>query len=132
MTLTAEDSLEILQLVTAADACASARDAEGYAALFTEDAVMDGAMGGAQGRAAIAETVAVVWAREPAGTLHLTLNALIDGSKAEPSVEHVMLMVSGGSPPGLLGSARVTQTVRRTREGWRISARHIAVAQQAG
>ncbi len=128
MTLTAADSLEILQLVTRADSCASARDADGYAVLFTDDAVMDGAMGDAQGRTAIGETVAAVWAREPAGTLHLTLNAVIENSEPEPSVEHVMLMVSGGSPPGLLGFARVSQTVRRTRDGWRISARHIGGA----
>src|SRR5271168_4777250 len=99
MTLTAQDSLEILQVVARADACATARDADGYAALFTEDAVMDGAKGQAEGRAALSETVAAVWASEPAGTLHLTLNAVIDDSKSEPSVESVMLMVTTGSPP---------------------------------
>lgn len=126
MRLSAADSLEILQLVARADACATVRDAEGYAALFTEDAAMDGAMGRAEGRAALSETVAAVWAGEPAGTLHLTLNAVIDDSKPEPSVESVMLMVTTGSPPAVLGSARVVQTVRHTQEGWRISERHIA------
>jgi uncharacterized protein (TIGR02246 family) len=126
MTLSAEDSLEILQLVARADACATARDADGYAALFTEDAVMDGAMGRAHGRAELSETVTAVWAGEPAGTLHLTLNAVIDDSKSEPSVESVMLMVTTDAPPAVLGSARVVQTVRRTQEGWRISERRIA------
>jgi ketosteroid isomerase-like protein len=128
MTLSAEDSLEILQLVARADACATVRDADGYAALFTEDAVMDGAMGRAEGRAALSETVAGVWASEPAGTLHLTLNSVIDDTRTEPSVESVMLMVTTGSPPAVLGSARVIQTVRQTQEGWRISERRIAVA----
>jgi uncharacterized protein (TIGR02246 family) len=128
VTLSAEDSIEILQLVARADACATARDADGYAALFTEDAVMDGAMGRAEGRAALSKTVAAVWAGELAGTLHLTLNAVIDDSLAEPSVKSVMLMVSNGSVPAVIGSARVTQTIRKTREGWRISERRITVA----
>jgi hypothetical protein len=58
MRLSAEDSLEILQLVARADACATARDADGYAALFTKDAAMDGTMGRARGRAALSQTVA--------------------------------------------------------------------------
>jgi uncharacterized protein (TIGR02246 family) len=126
MRLSAEDSLEILQLVARADACATARDADGYAALFTKDAAMDGTMGRARGRAALSQTVARVWASEPTGTLHLTLNALIDDSTPEPSVESVMLMVTAGQPPAVLGSARVVQTLRRTDEGWRISERRIA------
>jgi uncharacterized protein (TIGR02246 family) len=126
VTLSAEDSLEILQLVARADACATARDADGYAALFTEDAVMDGTMGRAKGRAELSQTVARVWASEPAGTLHLTLNTLIDDSNSEPSVESVMLLVTTGSQTAVLGSARVVQTVRRTQEGWRISERRIA------
>ena len=61
MTLTAEDSLEILQLVARADACARARDADGYVALFTDDAVMDGDMGQASAQD-LSETVSRVWA----------------------------------------------------------------------
>jgi ketosteroid isomerase-like protein len=126
MTLSAEDSLEILQLVARVDACATVRDADGYAALFTEDAVMDGAMGRAEGRAALSKTVAAVWASEPAGTLHLTLNSVIDDTRAEPSVESLMLMVTTGSSPAVLGSARVIQAVRKTPAGWRVAARTIS------
>jgi hypothetical protein len=79
MTLSAEDSLEILQLVARVDACATLRDADGYAALFTDDATMDGDMGQA-GAQDLGETVSRVWAAEPPGTLHLTLNAVIEES----------------------------------------------------
>jgi uncharacterized protein (TIGR02246 family) len=120
------DTLEILQLVARVDNCASTRDAEGYAALFTEDAVMDGDMGRAEGRAQLAETVARVWAREPAGTLHLTLNAVVDESATETVVSSTMMMVASSSPGSVIGSARVVQTVRRTDEGWRIAERRIA------
>ncbi len=126
MSLQPADTIEILQLVARADDCASARDAAGYAALFTEDAVMDGDMGSAQGRAQLADTVARVWAREPAGTLHLTLNPVVEGTSAEPTVTSTMLMVIAGAPGSIVGSARVAQTVRRTGDGWRISQRRIA------
>lgn len=125
MTLDPADSLEILQLVARADACATARDADGYAALFTEDAIMQGAMGTAHGRAALRDAVTRVWANEPAATLHLTLNAVIDSSSAEPSVESVMLMVTAGVSPAIVGSAKVRQTVTRSPSGWRISSRAI-------
>lgn len=126
MSLEAADTLEILQLVARADDCASARDADGYAALFTEDAVMDGDMGRAEGRAQLAETVARVWAREPAETLHLTLNAVVEELATEIIVTSTMMMLASGSPGSVIGSARVVQTVRRTEEGWRIAERRIA------
>jgi ketosteroid isomerase-like protein len=125
MTLSASDSIAILQLAARADACASGRDADGYVALFTDDAVMDGDMGRVEGRSALRDAVARVWAAEPAGTLHLTLNAVLDESGAEPAVDSVMLMVGTGSSQGIVGSARVRQTVRHTPGGWRISVRTI-------
>jgi uncharacterized protein (TIGR02246 family) len=131
--LDAVDSIAILQLVARADACATARDPDGYAALFTEDAVMDGAMGTSRGRAAIRDAVARVWSGEPHETLHLTLNAVIDTSAPEPAVDSVMLMVTdsvlaleSGQPPTILGIAKVRQVLSRGPEGWRISRRTIA------
>ena len=43
MTLSAADRLAILDVITRADEAASRRDADAYAALFTPDAVLDGA-----------------------------------------------------------------------------------------
>jgi SnoaL-like domain len=60
MSLTADDRLEILELVTLADNCATACDADGYAALFTEDATMTGGMGTATGRDVLRQSVAAV------------------------------------------------------------------------
>ena len=125
MSLTAAESLEIMQLVARADNCATARDADGYAELFTEDGMMTGVMGRAHGRAALRDAVAAVWAAEPPRTLHLTLNVTIDESGAAPTVTSVMLMVTRDAKPDVLGSALVRQIVRRTAEGWRIAARDI-------
>ncbi len=125
MTLEASDSLEILQLIARADARATARDAEGYAALFTEDAVMEGAMGSANGRDALAWAVARVWDGEAPGTLHLTLNAIIEESVPEPSVVSILLLITPLSSSPVAGTAEVRQRVRRTSSGWRISSRTI-------
>jgi uncharacterized protein (TIGR02246 family) len=125
MSLTAVESLEIMQLVARADNCATARDADGYAELFTEDGMMTGVMGRARGRAALRDAVAAVWAAEPPRTLHLTLNVTIDESGPDPTVTSVMLMVTRDAKPDVLGSALVRQVVRRTAEGWRIASREI-------
>jgi uncharacterized protein (TIGR02246 family) len=125
MSLPTDESLEILQLVTRADNCATARDAVGYAECFTDDGMMTGVMGRARGRAALRDAVAAVWAAEPPRTLHLTLNVTIDQSGPEPTVTSVMLMVTREVKPDVLGSALVRQVVRRTSDGWRIASREI-------
>jgi uncharacterized protein (TIGR02246 family) len=121
--LTTEDSLAILQLVTEADNCATARDVDGYVELFTDDGVMTGAMGTAAGRAEIAATAAATWFEEPAGTLHLTLNPTIEDTDDEPAVHSVTVMVIPGDSPRILRVIRVRQTIRCTPEGWQIAAR---------
>jgi hypothetical protein len=126
MRLAAEDSIAILQLVARADTLATARDADAYVDLFTATASMSGAMGAATGREQLRETVDRVWAGEPLGTLHLTLNALIDEQGADIVVTSVMLMVGPGAAPAVLGAADVRQTIVSTPDGWRISKRTIA------
>jgi uncharacterized protein (TIGR02246 family) len=125
MSLRAADSLEIMQLVARADNCATARDAEGYAELFTEEGVMTGGMGTARGRAALRDAVTAVWTAEPPRTLHLTLNVTIEESGSDPTVTSVMLMVTREAKPAVLGSSLVRQVVRRTADGWRIASRDI-------
>jgi SnoaL-like domain len=51
--LSATDRLDILDVITRADEAASRRDADAYVALFTEDAVLDGAQGRHAGRQAL-------------------------------------------------------------------------------
>jgi uncharacterized protein (TIGR02246 family) len=126
MNLSTDDRVAILQLAALADDRATARDSDGYAELFTEDGVMEGTMGSARGRAQLRDAVASVWASEPAGTLHLTLNAVIHDEGDAPFVTSTMLMVTSGSEPALIGTARITQTFQTTPYGWRIARREIA------
>lgn len=126
MRLTPEDSIAILQLVARADTLATARDADAYVDLFTANASMSGTMGGAAGHAQLREAVARLWAGEPVGTLHLTLNPLIDQQGADIIVTSVMLMVRPGAGLAVLGAADVRQTIVSTPAGWKIAQRAIA------
>jgi hypothetical protein len=121
------DALALLQLAARADTCATSRDAAGYAALFTENAVMDGDEGQVTGRAALAAAVVRVWDAEPPGTLHLTCNAVIDESASTPAVASILLLLTPQSPGLVSRAAYVFQRFLQTPEGWRIDSRHITM-----
>jgi len=88
---------------------------------------MTGGMGSAHGRQELRETVAAVWAAEPSGALHLTLNATIQQDGPGALVTSVMLMLAADSTR-ILGWANVRQLTRRTPDGWRIASREIQPA----
>jgi uncharacterized protein (TIGR02246 family) len=132
VSLTAADSLEIMQLVTRADNCATARDASGYVELFTKDGVMEGEMGNLAGRDALEAAVARVWDNEPPGTLHLTCNAVVDDSASTPAVASVLVMLMPRPSGVAIQAADVVQHFIRTPAGWRISSRQITKTLTAG
>jgi hypothetical protein len=128
VTLSVADRLDILDLLTRADAAASARDAAGYLALFTPDAVLDGDQGTYRGTEALRRGLAQVWGAEPAGTLHLTLNPVIDADPAWPAAavaRSVLLIIAPGTPPVLVGTSHITQCLRGDACGWRITRRRV-------
>jgi ketosteroid isomerase-like protein len=126
MTLPAADRLDILDVVTRADEAASRRDADGYVALFTEDAVLDGSQGRHAGRAGLRASVGPIWAAEGPATLHLTLNPVIEGDGAEAVVRSVLLIVDPAAPVTLRAAAAITQRLRREAGQWRIAQRAVS------
>ena len=127
MTLSAEDRLDILDLIGRADAFATRRDADAYADLFTADAVLDGSQG-VHPAAALRSAVGPIWAAEGPATLHLTLNPVI-GPGADPGeavVSSILLIVDPATPITIRTAAAITQTVRRTGGTWRITRRTVA------
>jgi hypothetical protein len=120
------------------DAAASARDAAAYLRLFTGDAVLDGAQGTYRGTEALGRGLAEVWGAEPAGTLHLTLNPVIDEDPAASAAtapapapaaavaRSILLMIDPGPPPTLIHTAHITQYLRGGADGWRITRRSVA------
>jgi ketosteroid isomerase-like protein len=125
--LSAADRLEILDVVGRADAAATRRDADAYAALFTDDAVLDGSQG-LHPAAGLREAVGPIWAAEGATTLHLTLNPVVDPGDGpdEAVVSSVLLIVAPAAPVTIITAAAITQKVRRSDDTWRISRRTVA------
>lgn len=119
------DAPAILQLAAEAESRATQRDAAGYAALFTEDGVMEGDMRNVAGRDALATAVARVWDDEPPGTLHLTCNAVVGGSASSPAVASILVMLMPHPQGVTIQAADVVQHLVGTPAGWRIRARRI-------
>jgi uncharacterized protein (TIGR02246 family) len=129
--LSAADREEIENLVRSADEAATRRDDAAYAALYAEDGVIEGIKGNAEGRAAIRVAVRVVWAREPAGSEHLTRDVTIGEEEGEVVAHSTLVIVTQGvSTP--FAQASVTQTLRRTDKGWRIARRLIKEPAEGG
>jgi ketosteroid isomerase-like protein len=134
VTLSAADQLAIIEVITRADDAASRRDADGYVALFTEDAVLDGTQGRHAGRAAMRASVGPVWAAEGPATLHLTLNPVIEPGPSDDQAvaRSVLLIIDVASPPALRLAAAITQELRRAAGSWLIARRTVAPAAGLG
>jgi uncharacterized protein (TIGR02246 family) len=134
MTLSADDRLAILDVITRADEAASRRDADAYVELFTDDAVLDGSQGRHAGRAALRAGVGPVWAAEGPATLHLTLNPVVEPGPApdQAVARSVLLIIDPATPPALRTTAAITQELRRSEGSWRIARRTVAPAPGLG
>jgi ketosteroid isomerase-like protein len=130
MTLSAADRLDILDLIGRADAAATARNADAYVGLFTDDALLDGGQGRHAGQNALRAAVGPIWAAEGPATLHLTLNPVIDSGtdSDEAVVSSILLITDTAAPFAIHAAAAITQTVRRTAGTWRIARRTVGRA----
>ena len=130
VSLSAADRLAILEVITRADEAASRRNADAYVALFTPDAVLDGAQGRHADRDALRASVGPIWAAEGPATLHLTLNPVVgpgtgDGRAVARSV---LLIIGPGEPPAIRAAAVITQELRHANGAWLITRRTVAPA----
>ena len=129
VTLSDSDRLAIVDVITRADDAASRRDPDGYVALFTEDAVLDGTQGRHVGREALRVAVVPVWASEGPVTLHLTLNPVVEpGPDDSRAVARSVLLIIDPSGPAIRSAALITQELRRTDESWRVSRRTVSAS----
>jgi uncharacterized protein (TIGR02246 family) len=130
MSLSDADRLAILDVVTRADDAASRRDPDAYVALFTPDAVLDGAQGHHAGREAMRASVGPIWAAEGPATLHLTLNPVVESGPDEGQavMRSVLLIIDPAEPPTIRRTALITQVLSREADSWRITRRTVAPA----
>jgi SnoaL-like domain len=130
MTLSTADQFDILDIVHRADEAASHRDADAYVALFSPDALLDGAQGSHSGREALHAAVGKVWAAEGPATLHLTLNPVIEPGEHDRTavVRSVLLIISPGVAPAIQATALIRQELRHDGSSWRITRRTVTAA----
>jgi uncharacterized protein (TIGR02246 family) len=126
--LEASDRLDILEVLTRAETAATGRDADAYAELFTDDAVLDGAQGVHAGKEALRKAVGPIWAAEGPATFHLLLNAVIDQVNSDGDdviATSVLLIVRQGAPPQVLHVSEITQRLKRVDGCWKIARRSV-------
>ena len=129
MSLTTDDRLAILDVITRADDAASRRNAEAYVALFSPDAVLDGAQGNHSGRDEFRASVQPIWAAEGPATLHLTLNPIVEPGPGpgQAITRSVLLIIDPGPPPAIRTAANITQDLQYSEGTWHITRRHVAL-----
>ena len=126
--LATSDRLDILEVLTRAEMAATARDADAYVALFTDDAVLEGAQGVHMGKEALREAVGPIWASEGSATFHLLLNAVIDRVNTdcdEAIATSILLIVRQGTPLQVLHVSEITQQLKRVDGYWKIARRSV-------
>jgi hypothetical protein len=128
MSLSAADRLDILQVLARADSAATRRDAEGYVALFTDDAVLDGDKGEHRGKDRLRRSVGPIWASEGPASVHLTLNAVVDPVEGRPdraAATSVLLILTGTAPTSVHSVSDIVQHLVKVGPGWQIERRSV-------
>jgi SnoaL-like domain len=128
MSLSTADRLDIQQVLARADSAATRRDAGGYVALFTDDAVLDGEMGEHRGRELLRQSVGPIWDSEGPASVHLTLNAVVDpvdGRADRAIATSILLILSGESPTVIHSVSTIVQRLVRVGADWRIERRSV-------
>jgi hypothetical protein len=128
--LTASDQLDVLDAVTRADAAASRRDVEAYVSLFlfTDTAVLDGAMGEHRGKQVLRDSVGPIWAAEGPASVHVTLNPVVDAVRDQPdrAVVTSLLMILTVETPVIVHSvSAITQHLVKVGSNWLIERRSV-------
>jgi len=120
------DRAQIRELTARYNRCFDDGDPDGFAALFTEDGVMEVAgTFSVSGREALAEMVR----HTPYGVVHVTADATVevDGDRAVQDVK--LLVLARPGPDAAEGRSKLTNTGRyhdelvRTPDGWRFTHR---------
>jgi ketosteroid isomerase-like protein len=130
--LSPTDRLDIADLVVRADSLATRRDADGYAALFTSDAVLDGAEGVHEGSEQLRSGAARIWSSEGEVSLHLTLNVEVhevQGNLNGATASSVLVILAGDSTNAIRSVSFIEQEFVRDGEVWKISRRTVKSGQ---
>jgi ketosteroid isomerase-like protein len=128
MTLSANDRLDIFDVLAQADSAATSRDADAYVALFTDDAILDGGMGEHRGKGILRQSVGPIWQAEGEMSVYLTLNAVVREVEGQPDqavATSVLLILTGDPVTSILSVSSIVQHLIRKGTDWRIEHRSV-------
>jgi len=122
MSLTTDDTIEMLRLYARYNTAIDTGDSDGFARCFVADGVFDSGMGAQTGHEAIAAFAKQTHENMP-GMRHNASNIVLDGEgdQARGSAFLIGYLVDGGFKPIVTG--RYTDELVRTPEGWRFTKR---------
>jgi hypothetical protein len=119
--LSAQDNFEIQQLYAKYNIAIDSGDAEGYASTFTPDGVFN-TFAGHDALVGFAK----MWREKLGGATrkHWNTNLQISGTSKEASgFVYLMLVDIGTKPASILATATYTDSLVKTKEGWRFTTR---------
>jgi 3-phenylpropionate/cinnamic acid dioxygenase small subunit len=119
--LSAQDYAEIQQLYARYNIAIDSGDAEGWAATFTPDGVFN-TFNGHDALVGFVKT----WREKLGGATrrHWNTNLRITGNGKEASgFVYLMLVDVGTKPPSIVGTATYTDSLIKTKDGWRFTKR---------
>ena len=122
MSLSADDTIDILQLYSRYNTAIDTGDGSGFGACFVPDGVFDNGMNVIEGQAAIGEFATQTHSALP-GMRHNTTNIVVegDGETATGSAFLIGYLVDGGYK--VITTGRYNDEFTKTSEGWRLNKR---------
>ena len=124
MPLTIEDRFAIMDLMARYNHAADSGDAEGFADTFADDALFEGSMKTARGRAELIEVIRSTPPDRPAR--HWNNNILIEGDGDDATAKVYLLRFDVSSaPPTIIGGGVYHDVLKRIDGRWRFTHRKV-------
>ena len=123
MPLSAEDRMEIMQLMARYNHAADGGDAAGFADTFSDDALFEGSAATARGREQLMGVIGAIPA--DARTRHWNNNALIEGDGDDATASVYLMRIALTAAPEVIASGVYRDTLKRINGQWRFTHRKV-------
>lgn len=127
MPLTADDRMQILELIARYNRAHDSDDTEGWLDTFTDDAVFVTSSSTNEGRRGLRHFFVDGGERIP-GVRHVTYNSVIEAVDGDPDrarMQSDLIVLRAGQPPEFLLTGSYDDTLRRSEDGWRFERREV-------
>jgi ketosteroid isomerase-like protein len=127
MALTAEDRLEIVDLVAGYNLAADEKDVEATLAEYADDGVIEGFYSTGRGKEAMRQDLPAIFDAEGTLKRHLAPNLKISGDGDVAEISYVLLVVEGEERPAVGATAFIRDELRKVGDRWLVTRHHIEV-----